>query len=91
MGCRNMNVGVGAPATYLECLEFFLAPYPVGGDPSQGDPSKAPDITINSWGCPTSQGCSPTTLAGGSGSATRRGHYDGCGRRWRGPELFNRN
>jgi subtilisin family serine protease len=43
-------------------MEFFLAPYPVGGDPSQGDPTKAPDITINSWGCPTSEGCSVTTL-----------------------------
>ena len=65
MGCRNMNVGVGAPATYLECMEFFLAPYPVGGDPSQGDPTKAPDVTINSWGCPTSEGCSPNTLQAG--------------------------
>ena len=46
-------------------MEFFLAPYPVGGDPSQGDPSKAPDVTINSWGCPTSQGCSPNTLQAG--------------------------
>src|SRR6266496_1222403 len=25
--------------------------------PSEGDPSKAPAITINSWGCPTSEGC----------------------------------
>jgi len=65
IGCRNMNVGVGAPATYLECMEFFLAPYPVGGDPSQGDPTKAPDVTINSWGCPTSEGCSPNTLQAG--------------------------
>ena len=24
----------------------------------EGDPTKAPDITINSWGCPTSEGCS---------------------------------
>lgn len=65
MGCRNMNVGVGAPSTYLECMEFFLAPYPVGGDPSQGDPTKAPDVTINSWGCPTSEGCSALTLQAG--------------------------
>jgi subtilisin family serine protease len=43
-------------------MEFFLAPYPVGGDPSQGDPTKAPDITINSWGCPPSEGCSVTSL-----------------------------
>jgi len=65
IGCRNMNVGVGAPATYLECMEFFLAPYPVGGDPSQGDPTKAPDVTINSWTCPTTEGCSPNTLQAG--------------------------
>ena len=62
LGCRNMNVGVGTPATYMECFEFFLAPYPVGGTPAQGDPSKAPDITTNSWGCPVSEGCSANTL-----------------------------
>ena len=60
IGCRNMDVGTGTPARYIECMEFFLAPYPVGG--GQGDPTKAPDITINSWGCPTSEGCSITTL-----------------------------
>jgi len=60
IGCRNMDVGVGTPARYIECMEFFLAPYPVGG--GQGDPTKAPDITINSWGCPTSEGCSVNTL-----------------------------
>ena len=62
IACRNMSVGVGTPARYIECMEFFLAPYPVGGDPSQGDPTKAPDVTINSWGCPTSEGCSVNTL-----------------------------
>ncbi len=65
IGCRNMDEGVGTPARYLECMEFFLAPYPVGGDPSQGDPTKAPDVTINSWGCPTSEGCAPNTLQAG--------------------------
>ncbi len=65
IGCRNMNVGVGTPASYTECFEFFLAPYPVGGTPAQGDPSKAPDITTNSWTCPPSEGCSPTTLQAG--------------------------
>ncbi|MDQ3115393.1 MAG: S8 family serine peptidase [Verrucomicrobiota bacterium] len=60
IGCRNMNVGVGTPATYIECMQFFLAPTPVGG--GAGDPTKAPDVTINSWGCPTSEGCSVTTL-----------------------------
>ena len=60
IGCRNMDVGNGTPARYIECMEFFLAPYPVGG--GQGDPTKAPDVTINSWGCPPSEGCSVTSL-----------------------------
>lgn len=62
IGCRNMNVGYGTPATYLECFEFFLAPYPVGGTSAQGDPSKAPDVTNNSWTCPSGEGCSWSTL-----------------------------
>jgi len=63
IGCRNMDRGDGTPARYLECFEFMLAPYPVGGDPkTQGDPSKAPDITTNSWTCPPSEGCEPNML-----------------------------
>ncbi|MGE0884883.1 MAG: S8 family serine peptidase [Blastocatellales bacterium] len=62
IGCRNMDQGNGSPATYIECMEWFLAPYPIGGTPAQGDPSKAPDITTNSWTCPPSEGCSPSTL-----------------------------
>ena len=62
IGCRNMDQGNGTPATYIECFEFFLAPYPVGGTPDQGDPTLAPDITINSWSCPASEGCSVNTL-----------------------------
>jgi subtilisin family serine protease len=62
IGCRNMNQGVGTPATYIECFEFFLAPYPVSGTPAQGDPTKAPDVTNNSWGCPPSEGCSAGSL-----------------------------
>jgi subtilisin family serine protease len=65
IGCRNMNVGAGTPASYMECFEFFLAPYPVGGTPAQGNPAMAPDITTNSWTCPASEGCSPTTLQAG--------------------------
>ncbi len=65
IGCRNMNSNDGTPARYSECFEFWLAPYPVGGTPAQGDPSRAPDITTNSWECPASEGCSaPTLLAG---------------------------
>ena len=62
IGCRNMNQGNGTPATYIECMEFFLAPYPVSGTPAQGDPDKAPDITTNSWTCPPSEGCASGTL-----------------------------
>jgi serine protease AprX len=62
IGCRNMDQGDGMPSTYIECFEFFLAPYPVGGTPAQGDPTKAPDVTTNSWGCPPSEGCSAASL-----------------------------
>jgi subtilisin family serine protease len=57
-----MNGGNGTPSTYLECFEFFLAPYPVGGTSAQGDPAKAPHVTNNSWGCPASEGCAADTL-----------------------------
>lgn len=58
ISCRNMNVGDGTPATYSECYEWFIAPYPVGGDPfNDGDPTKAPHVINNSWGCPPSEGC----------------------------------
>ncbi len=63
IGCRNMDQGNGTPATYLECLEFFLAPYPPGGTPAVGDPSLAPDVTNNSWSCPPEEGCGTITLA----------------------------
>lgn len=62
IGCRNMDQGNGTPATYIECMEFFVAPYPIGGTPAQGDPTKAPHVTTNSWGCPPSEGCSPASL-----------------------------
>jgi subtilisin family serine protease len=62
IGCRNMDNGYGTPATYIECFEFFLAPYPVGGTPAQGNPDLAPDVTNNSWGCPPSEGCVVNSL-----------------------------
>ena len=58
IGCRNMNNGVGTPASYTACFEFMLAPYPQGGDKfNQGRPELAPHIINNSWGCPPSEGC----------------------------------
>ncbi|HEY72985.1 MAG: hypothetical protein B6I35_13570 [Anaerolineaceae bacterium 4572_32.2] len=63
ISCRNMEEGWGTPATYIECFEFFLAPYPIGGDPiTDGVPSLAPHVINNSWTCPTSEGCDLDTL-----------------------------
>ena len=63
IGCRNMDNGYGTPATYAECFEFFLAPYPIGGDPFTGGvPSLAPHVINNSWTCPPSEGCEWYTL-----------------------------
>src|SRR5213079_2930974 len=60
IGCRNMDSNAGTPARYIECMQWFLAPTRIGGgDP---DPTKAPDITNNSWECPPSEGCSVDTL-----------------------------
>lgn len=58
IGCRNMRQGLGNPGSYVECMEFFLAPYPLGGDPFRdGDPAMAPHVVNNSWGCPPEEGC----------------------------------
>lgn len=63
IGCRNMRNGVGSPETYTTCFEFFLAPYPAGGDPfTDGRPELAPHVINNSWGCPPSEGCSKDSL-----------------------------
>lgn len=55
IGCRNMNAGVGTPATYSECYQWFIAPTKIDG--TGADPGKAPDVINNSWGCPPDEGC----------------------------------
>ncbi len=55
MGCRNMEEGDGTPATYIECFEWFVAPTDL--DDLNEDPSMAPHVINNSWGCPVSEGC----------------------------------
>lgn len=63
IACRNMRDGVGTPASYTTCFEFFLAPYPQGGDPLvEGRPELAPHVINNSWGCPPSEGCDLDSL-----------------------------
>lgn len=58
IGCRNMERGWGKPSTYIECFEWFMAPTDLNGQ--NPDPSKAPDVINNSWGCPESEGCDPS-------------------------------
>lgn len=62
IGCRNMDLGEGSPSRYLECLDFFLAPWPPGGDASMGDPLLAADLTSSSWTCSPGEGCDWDTL-----------------------------
>jgi serine protease AprX len=57
IGCRNMERGWGTMATYMECFQWFIAPYAIDDSPSQGDPAMAPHVINNSWGCPPSEGC----------------------------------
>ena len=60
IGCRNMNVGVGSPATYTECFQWMIAPTDLNDE--NPDPSKAPHVINNSWGCPASEGCTDPTI-----------------------------
>lgn len=89
IGCKNMDAGGwGTPARYLECFEFFLSPYP-WNDPAAADPAKAPHVINNSWSCPASEGCDPSTLEGAVAAlraagievvvSAGNGGYSGCG------------
>lgn len=63
IGCRNMRQGVGSPATYAECYQWFIAPTDLnGGFPR---PDLAPDVINNSWSCrPPDVGCETLSLLG---------------------------
>lgn len=54
IACRNMDNGYGRPSTYIECYEWFIAP--------AGDASLAPHVINNSWGCPSSEGCTGSEI-----------------------------
>jgi serine protease AprX len=58
IACRNMNNGAGVIPTYMECMEWFIAPTNLAN--ANPDPSKAPDAINNSWGCV--EGCPPPAL-----------------------------
>lgn len=55
IGCRNMNAGNGTPASYIECMQWLLAPTNLQNQ--NPDPDRAPDIINNSWGCTPGEGC----------------------------------
>jgi serine protease AprX len=61
IGCRNMDRGYGNISTYLECFEWFLAPYPYQ-QPAMADPAMMPHVINNSWGCPPVEGCTVDTI-----------------------------
>ena len=60
IGCRNMDEGNGTPTDTWSA--WSSSSRPIRSTGGRGDPTKAPDITINSWGCPASEGCSFDTL-----------------------------
>ena len=52
--------GNGTPATYIECIQFFLAPTDLNGQNPNPAPC-GPHVMNNSWGCPVSEGCTRDT------------------------------
>ena len=55
IACRNMDVGNGTPARYAECFQFMMAPTDLNGN--NADPTLRAHVLNNSWGCPSSEGC----------------------------------
>ncbi len=61
IACRNLDSGgIGRASTYLECMDFFLAPWDLKGQ--NPNPSLAPDVVNNSWQCPSDELCGIDTL-----------------------------
>lgn len=60
IACRNMDEGNGTPSTYIECLQFFIAPTNLAGNAP--DPNLRPHAVGNSYGCPPSEGCTAASL-----------------------------
>jgi hypothetical protein len=63
-GCANLTRNLANAPLYLDCMQFMLAPYPLGSNPfTDGDPTKSAHVLNNSWGCPErEEGCDPTSL-----------------------------
>ncbi len=52
---RNMERGNGSLLSYLEALDWYLAP--TDSNDVNPDPEKAPDVINNSWYCSEEEGC----------------------------------
>jgi serine protease AprX len=59
IACRNMDSGYGTPSSYIECLQFFLAPTDLAGN--NPNPSRRPHIINNSYAC-NEASCTSTVL-----------------------------
>lgn len=71
IGCRNMEQGVGTPATYIECFQWFTAPTDLNDQNPR--PDLAPDVINNSWTCPPTEGCSWDSLESAVSNARAAG------------------
>jgi subtilisin family serine protease len=60
IACRNMDRGWGQPSTYMECFEWFLAPYDY--EKETYNPDMAPHVINNSWYCSETEGCNYTNF-----------------------------
>jgi subtilisin family serine protease len=75
-GCVNLDRNLGNPARYLDCLQFMLAPFPLGGDPfTDGRPARAPQVLTNSWGCPDIEGCDTGALRAATAAFAAAGTF----------------
>ncbi len=84
IACRNMDAGVGRPSTYIECLQFFLAPTNLdGGSPN---PDRRPHVIGNSYGCPEFEGCTVWSLQVAVQSLRAAGVFFAAGAGNDGPE-----
>ena len=86
IGCRNMRGGVGTPDSYTTCFEWFMAPYPQGGNPlTDGKPELAPALSTTPGAARARKGVTLTTLrqvvdtvrAAGIFVAASAGNYGG--------------
>jgi serine protease AprX len=55
-----MDENYGRPSTYIECMQFFLAPTDLSGN--NPDPDRRADVVGNSYGCPPEELCAPNSL-----------------------------